>query len=170
MIWAQTYTGKELRLSDPWQNEYDIEDIARSLSQTIRFNGHCLRPYTTAQHSVLLARHCRPENRKAALLHDAAEMAFGDNIAPVKRLVPRLKELEDEMLCAILAWFKVSAILPSEVKELDLRMLATERDQIMAPPPKPWIELPPPLDISLRPIWTHEEAYNQFMKEWQRCG
>lgn len=77
MSW-KTWTG---RLVDPFNLTVDdifIEDIATSLSQINRYNGHTNFPYSVAQHSAILSYVVGEELAPAALMHDSAEAYLQD--------------------------------------------------------------------------------------------
>ena len=131
--WKQTYTGKRFEFSDPIDPEtICIEDIAHSLSMQCRFNGHCHTFYSVAEHSVVMS-YLMPTREAAigALLHDAAEAYTGDIITPLK--TDAMRALEDKIMEAILDCFglHISEAVVREVKKADLRMMATEKEQLL---------------------------------------
>jgi hypothetical protein len=68
----------------------------------VRFNGHLSKPYSVAEHSLLVADLARlmGENRRgqlAALLHDAHEVYTGDIARPIKMMVPKFAQYEEMM-------------------------------------------------------------------------
>ncbi len=92
-------TRQLIDVTEPKPEQIDMRDIALSLSQQVRFTGHCpLRP-SIAAHSLAceyiagvllaadpwraLADHTAP--RRAALMHDAAEYLVSDINGAVKR-------------------------------------------------------------------------------------
>lgn len=54
--WIQTYTGRSMVPLDLKPEQVSIVDIVHSLSMKCRFNGHCKRFYSVAEHAVLVAR------------------------------------------------------------------------------------------------------------------
>lgn len=83
----KTYLGKEFCFSDVDHEAIDIRDIAHSLSHLCRFTGHTNLFYSVAQHCLLVAEKIPggPEEKLAALLHDAAEAYVGDLSSPLKK-------------------------------------------------------------------------------------
>jgi uncharacterized protein len=140
--WMQTFTGIQFYPLTARPEEIDSADIAHALSLICRYGGHVDRFYSVAEHCVLMSYAVRPENALAALLHDAAEAYMGDVIRPLKRDMPRYKEAEHELLHVIGLRYDYEDLctksFPAEVTEADNRILLTERDALMKPPPHPW--------------------------------
>jgi len=64
-----------------------VKDIAHSLSQINRYNGHSYKPLSVARHSMYVS-HCLDLDPMAALYglcHDVAETVTGDISFPVKQ-------------------------------------------------------------------------------------
>jgi uncharacterized protein len=146
--WMQTYSRVRFDPLNPHPSQINIEDIAHALSMICRFGGHARRFYSVAEHSVLVSRHCAPEDALAGLLHDAAEAYVGDLIRPIKHL-PALapyRDAEDWLLEIILEREGLAHVLPESVKFADNAVLAAERDhpEIVGGHAAPWAELPPP--------------------------
>jgi hypothetical protein len=163
----QTATGRKFWPLDPCPNEVCIEDIAHALSMLCRFGGHCLRFYSVAEHSVLLARAAPVPYKLWALLHDAAEAYVTDVIRPVKPHLVGYREIEARIMRAICVRFGLHLDMPFIVKTLDNRILADERNQNMVMTSDPWINTGPPLDVTLS-FWTPEEARAEFISEFER--
>jgi uncharacterized protein len=94
MSWMITASGKriDLKLMDP--AAIDIQDIAHHLAQINRYAGAAKRPYSVAEHSLLVADILAAEGYgnapillKAALLHDAHEAYINDLTQPCKQLI-----------------------------------------------------------------------------------
>lgn len=136
MGWIQTYTGRRVDLLHPDSEQIDPVDIAHALANQCRFNGHCKMFYSVAEHSLLGAAMASPDLMLAryVLLHDAAEAYLGDIVSPLKGLLPTYQELEYDLWLAIAVRFDLPPRMPDAVKEIDQRMLATEREQVMSPP------------------------------------
>lgn len=160
--WMQTYTGKQFDLVDIQIDLIDIQDIAHSLSLICRYNGHCLKFYSVAQHSVLCSRMVRGRNNKLwCLLHDAAEAYIGDITRPVKQIYP-VKNLEDKILEKIAEKFALPFPMPSLIKHIDNTMLATEAPQLMAPS-EDWGLVMEPVKMKITP-WSPKIAKKTFLK------
>lgn len=131
MTWLLTLTGRRFELGSPEAYDYDLEEIATSLSRINRFAGHTLgAAYSVAQHSVHVLHETlailEPPTRAeapygpeaevarratfdggsallAALLHDASEAFLVDLPAPIKRLegMLRYRALEADTQAAI---------------------------------------------------------------------
>ena len=164
--WIQTLDGQQAWIEDPSGLQFDPRTIATALSRIARFNGHTTRFYSVAEHSVGVMRHVPKRLKLPALLHDAHEAftGFGDVCRPAKQLFTGLAEIESRWDVAIAKWFGFS---PSEfkdpkIKEADMRMLATEKRDLMSEEPSSWGDLPPPY---CRKIWgkcSFDSAENMF--------
>jgi hypothetical protein len=122
----RTYTGKvfDLKILDP--DTICIEDIAHGLSHTARFAGQLEKFYSVAQHSFFVANNVSPQNRLAALLHDASEAYLGDMPSPFKKMLPDYKEQEDRLMKVIANKFGFKYPLDPEIKNIDAFFLNEE--------------------------------------------
>lgn len=111
-IWLGTSSGIWVDLSAPQTSDIDIEDIAWSLSNIMRFNGHLSTQISVARHSLEVSRLVPAELQLAALLHDAHETYVGDVVRPVKRyLETRGVNLDDyEGFWQNLIWLKYKCV------------------------------------------------------------
>jgi uncharacterized protein len=117
-----------------------IEVIAHSLAQINRFTGHAARPYSVAEHSVLVAdilamqgHNCHVQ--RLGLMHDAHECMSGDAASPVKWVLNLAWLMFENPLAKLVrqhyhlqtAYTAYRAL----VKFADLTALATERRDLM---------------------------------------
>lgn len=167
--WMQTFTGRQFWPVDPRADEVCIEDIAHALSMMCRYSGHCLRFYSVAEHSVLLARAASPENALWALLHDAAEAYVVDVPRPLKPFLPGYREAEAKVMEAVCDRFGLGLAMPAEVKALDNGILGDEQRQNMSAPPAPWYHIGEPIGAVLH-FWTPEQAEAEFLAEFHRLS
>lgn len=77
-----TVSGKRVDLAAPDWRDIDIGDLARGLSLVNRFAGQSRRPFSSAQHSLVVAELAHPRARLPALLHDAHEALTGEWTTP----------------------------------------------------------------------------------------
>lgn len=125
--WTQTFSGKKIDFLNPDPEQIVIEDIAHALSLQNRFNGHTKAPYSVAQHSLMVMRHCPEGSELEGLMHDASEAYMSDLVSPLKALCPDYRVIEGRLAKVINDKFS----LTSNVKSIDLRALATERRDLM---------------------------------------
>jgi len=125
--WIETLTGRHVDILDPDPSEMNIEDIAHALSNTNRFGGHLRKPYSVAQHCVLMSYLCPPELAFECLMHDAHEAYIGDMPSPFKIAMPEFQRLEDNMEATVRRAFNMPGDKhPRAVKHWDQVMLMTE--------------------------------------------
>jgi 5'-deoxynucleotidase YfbR-like HD superfamily hydrolase len=121
----RTFTGKSFDILKP---ELDIEDIAHSLSHLCRYNGHCSRFYSVADHSMMV---CHIMGFKLeGLLHDASEAYLSDVPAPVKQLLPDWKKLEDHLDYEVRKTWNLPITETEECKRADRLALFIEAYQL----------------------------------------
>jgi hypothetical protein len=166
--WIQTNGGGRFYPLNPTAASIEIEDIAHALSNLCRFNGHCDRFYSVAEHSFLVSRMVPPEYRLEALLHDASEAYLCDVPRPLKHLpeFARYREIETEVQAEILARFDVfpSPESIAAIHEADNRMLATEaRDLMTHREIQAWSALPEPYELDLRKPLLPNDARLTFL-------
>lgn len=172
MSWIETYTGRKVYPLNPDPATIDIEDIVHALSNMCRFTGHCKRFYSVAEHSLWIEKFVQDDdNRRAALLHDAAEAYIADVARPIKYELG-IGEFESKLLSAIGERFDVTLLpLPDEVKHLDDVMLATEAYYLMPSKGLQWEALPKHKSI---PQITEERSIASvkkgFMSRCERLG
>jgi hypothetical protein len=127
--------GHEIDLRKPAKEaEHDIRDIAWSLSMICRFNGHMLRPYSVAEHSLLVCELVEQAGHDvhaqlAALMHDAAEYIMCDPHPEFKVQLLNYYSLEhewDESIQKSLG-YRIQKRHHAIIKHADMVALATEK-------------------------------------------
>lgn len=171
--WMQTATGKAFWPLDPRPEEIHIEDIAAGLSRLCRYGGqlrHDVEFYSVAEHSVFVAEAAPPGKKLEALLHDSPESFIQDLIRPIKPAMTGYEPIETRLATVIGRRYGVTLHpLSPEVKRLDNAILADERDQVMAKPPRDWKLTEPALGIKL-PCWSPFKARFEFLAAFRRYG
>lgn len=168
----QTFTGRQFWPMDPRASEVFIEDIAHSLAMQTRYAGHCLRFYSVAEHSVLLARYFRRQGASVdvqlwALLHDASEAYLVDVPRPVKPFLAGYKAAEARVMRAICDRFDLAHEMPAEVHAADGAIIGNERAN-MAPCVAEWYATGQGLDGVYLRNWRPEVAELEFLAEFKR--
>lgn len=162
--------GKYFNFLDPDAAEYDIEVIAQGLSNCCRFTGHC-EFYSVAQHSVLVSGIVPEEFALEGLLHDAHEAFTHDVSTPLKSILPDYRALEHRIERSVLKRFELYTTLHLEVKAADLRLLATEKRDLMPfgdGSNWPMIKGVQPLLGTIRP-WSPIVAKRRFLDRFNTC-
>lgn len=166
-----------------------VLEIAHSLAQINRFTGHCARPYSVAEHSLMVADialvrfGAPPKVRLAALFHDAHECITGDVASPIKAVLgDAWRAFEDDQQTKLLQGYGLLATYQQHhalIKQCDLIALATERACLMNYVPglhAPWPLLdtpgqevaPGPIDLTTRDHegWTWDMWGDRFIQEF----
>lgn len=159
-----TSTGQYFRFKQPELHPYDIEEIAHALSHVCRYTGHCNEFYSVAQHSVMVALVLPKDLQLQGLMHDASEAYLGDVSSPLKALLPEYKTLEERVERAISWHFKLPFPLDPAIKHADMRMLMTEKRDLMIRTPQCEQEWPnfQPFSFRVRPV-PSAEAKGMFL-------
>jgi hypothetical protein len=131
----QTFSGRSYWPLDPRPDEVFIVDIAHALSQMCRYNGHCQRFYSVAEHSIHVSFMVPVEHALAALLHDASEAYCVDVPRPLKPFLTTYKDIELKNWLAIAQRFGLAPELPESVHVADNDILSTEHDTLMPSTP-----------------------------------
>lgn len=168
-----TRSGRYFDLLAPRPDDISITDIAHALANLARFNGHTRHFYSVAQHSVMAAdliSQTNPELALEALLHDAAEAYIGDIARPLKRMLPGIGALEDQIMRAICDSFEVQWPLAPEVKIADNILLAWERRDLMIEHDAAWLDIASVKTDGLPKIecWSPDEACQKFLARFDR--
>lgn len=157
---------------DPRPEEVFIQDIAQSLSRTIRYNGLSDGIINVAQHSVNSAWLAEQEHQPstvqlAMLMHDAPEYVVGDMIRPLKSLFPGFTVIEDNIMSVINERFELPTISHKLQKHYDNLALHWEKRDLYqsASPSHPWPKLPPlPEGLPILTSWTADFSEMRFLE------
>ena len=159
----QLRSGKYFSLESMNVEDIELIDIATSLSNLCRFNGHCIDYYSVAQHCCICSDNAPEGYKWDALMHDCVESVVGDIARPIKYAIPGFKELEKSIEVPM---YQHNMVLNSGViKELDLKALATEKRDLMPDTGDTWvvIEKVEPWKEKIIP-WQAVIATDEFMK------
>ena len=123
--WQRMLSGRRLDLLDPSPLDIEVSDIAHGLARVARWNGQTRgdHAFSVAQHSLLvedifgrISPGTSPDERLAALLHDAPEYVIGDMISPFKAVVGGgYREVEARLQRAVHLRFGLAAELPARL-------------------------------------------------------
>ena len=160
----QTFTGRRFTPYSPRVEDIAIEDIAHHLAARNRFSGATRVPYSVAEHCIRGATQCSHHNRLWFLLHDADEAYLPDVPTPLKG--PREHYASDRLLRAVAERFGLPWPIPAEVHEVDRRMLATERRDLMAKVDW-WCDTAEPFDWRIEFIARPEEAERTYLEKFR---
>lgn len=172
MSWIGTYTGGKFVFENIKENKIDIKDIAHSLSMLCRYNGHCKNFYSVAEHSLLVSSLLSEELKIHGLLHDAAEAYISDIPRPYKRMIPNIKENEEEILKHIYNELNIQYLSELDIKIIkvvDTRLLQTERKLIMPDSDDVWgymDDIIPYNNIEIS-NFLPKQAEHSFIKEYK---
>lgn len=160
--------GRWFHPLNPSADEVFIEDIALSLSRTIRYNGLSDRIINVAQHScnaswIADVMGYSPETQLAMLMHDAAEYIVGDMIRPIKMECPGFQDMEDAVMAVIIERFNLPVITNELMKYFDNLALAWEKRDLFDQS-RPWPGLPDvPEWCPTMKSWSHAYAHGRFI-------
>lgn len=129
-----------------------IGEIAHALAQINRYTGHAARPYSVAEHSLLVCDIVRVRGgdchaQLAALLHDAHEAFCGDAATPIKWAIgsawAEFERVHERLVQRTFRIESAAAAYHAAIKHADLVALATERRDLL--PYNPAQHLPWPV-------------------------
>ena len=157
-----------------------IEDYAWGLASNARFRGQTRLPsgkrclFNVAQHCVVLAWQMEADGHSPAavyegLMHESDEVPWGDFPGPAKVLLGAdTKALIKRAGDAIDRHFGVTGQFKDLVKQYDIRMLATEKRDLMPHSGAhswSWTRGYEPFEFQLFP-WTAEAAAEEFVSAY----
>ena len=163
-----TYSNISFSIENSRGSDIQARDIAHALSLICRANGHFIRFYSVAQHSLncyreATARGLSDKVRLICLLHDASEAYISDIIRPVKACLPQYQVLEKNLQQRIFERFGLPVLSEQEIalsKEIDNAVLDYEFDALHVG--GSWDELPSvsaKFDFSFRDMKSVEQEF-----------
>lgn len=178
--WTISSTGRKIYYAHFDYNDIRLEDIAWQLAHTNRWCGALANYYSTAQHSVLLARHALKTDikwlprglddsdrrlfAKALLFHDSEEYITCDFPSPLKVFFPLYTEYADFVRKAIFNYYQIPYLYYDYCKRWDRRILFDEAEWGLAGGRKA-VEEPgdivASLGVDINP-WSAYKSYTQF--------
>lgn len=173
ITWMQTGSNQQLDFAAEEWIVLPIDLIARSLANTCRYNGQCLKYYSVAEHSVLVSQLVPEELALAALLHDASEVYVGDMPPMLKRYLASqgigFKDVEQKATRAVGRGYGLTLeqLEDPRIKLIDRRILADEILLLM-PPHDYWqsyMKQYEPTGVQLH-CWSPEEANAKFLERF----
>lgn len=151
-------SGQRIDLEHPQLDDFNIDDIAHNLALLPRFCGNTSRPISVAEHSMLVmeiveANNGDPAEMLQALLHDATEAYIGDIPAPVKQLIPEVRDYEKKVLWPVIAKrFDLEPELSTRVQKADWVAFFVEAKSLCFAN-----------DIE---DWSEHDKYGQIADDW----
>ena len=147
-----TATAREIDLENPiHEGQIDLRSISHHLAQIVRFTGAARRPYSVAEHSLLVLEiytrtgphQATVDGMLAALLHDAHEAYCGDLATPHKLVLGAAwRAYETTWADVVRRAFGVhhaSQTYAAQIHRADMIALATERRDLLHPDARtPW--------------------------------
>jgi 5'-deoxynucleotidase YfbR-like HD superfamily hydrolase len=163
--WICSYRGNKIHPLDLRDDEIDIEDIGVALSRLPRFLARTTLTYSVAEHCVRASLQVDPKDALVMLLHDCEEAYFGDIPRPVKHhpMYAEIRALAEATKRKILTHFGINPELPEWVHDVDNRMLATEKRDLLAQHGNAvWSTNVEPYPFVIRP-WSQGKACKYFL-------
>lgn len=175
MTWMITARGEQvdLRCIDP--ERLRIEDVAHHLALSNRWTGATCRPYSVAEHSLLVDEILQREHGVtspsvllAGLLHDAHEAYTGDLSTPMKAIIGDAWYTEERRIqVAVQRRFDLltpSAAFAELIHRADLQALACEWRDLVG-----MAHLMPP-SLPAAPGWVRlQERAGMGWRDWQQA-
>ena len=173
MTWMLTASGLDFDLQYGRHTSVTLRDVAHHLSIINRFCGATVRPYSVAEHSLLVVEICErlmpidSHGLMAALLHDAHEAYCNDLSTPAKHQVGAAWDLfEHRLERTVRCAFGTHAAAyehRAAIKQADLIALATERAQLLPPHGGVW-----PVLMHVEPVtWVDLRSPERCAMTWQ---
>lgn len=143
MSWVQTANNLAFDFQMVDKAEFPISEIAHALSNLCRYQGHCNRFYSVAEHSYYVSHMVPQEFAFQALMHDGHEAYVGDVPSPLKQLLPDYQKIEDEVEENLRLAYDLPLEFDASVKQADLAILGWEKFHLFGKEPQAWFPAPP---------------------------
>ena len=177
--YIRTYSGIKFWPLEPKTKDIQPIDIAHSLAQKVRWQGHCKDFYTVGQHSLRVARaasiyaNLRGEFSDTeedvifmyGLLHDANEAYLPDVPSPLKPLIKGWKRIEKKVDNIILKRFGLPPIIEEYrviVKTADRALLQMESDEFFPKATKHYSRWPLPERMDIPDVVLEQTHVSLF--------
>ena len=173
--WIDTYCGGRIHLANPTVSNIRLLDIAHSLSNLCRYNGHCKKFFNVAEHSVLVAQEVlRATGDRmlalCALMHDSPEAYLGDMTGPLKDMMIVFKILELRFEKVISERFGLEIPFDHKaIKKADYEVFFTEADHLFEHDYAVWSREGGRADVNIE-CWAPEKAKGRFLKMAAELG
>lgn len=140
MSWILTAGGHEVDMRSPRPGAITLADISHHLSLINRFCGATRRPYSVAEHSLLVCQilereyHLNCHGLFAGLMHDAHEAYTNDLATPAKAQIEGWANFEGRLERIVRSCFGIHTAAYTHrdaIRHADLLALATEREQLL---------------------------------------
>ncbi len=173
MSFIVTVEGNPLSMRSPNLAHITAYSTAWALSQLNRFVGHAVRPYSVAEHSLLVLEIAGrmfgldAHGRFAALMHDAHEAVTGDMHTPGKREIGSAWHAFESgwqhHYRTVFGLHVASRAFAAQIRQADLIALATEKRDLMPLATEPWLALE-----GIEPCtWVDLQAPERRSKDWE---
>lgn len=122
--WITCWSGAKFHLYGDDPEEIQLEDIGHHLSMVSRFTGGLSRPYSVAEHSILVMQLVAAgggdeEDMLQGLMHDAPEAYIADIASPFKPEFEGYTAHEERIWNRIANRFGINPVLSDRVMEAD---------------------------------------------------
>lgn len=177
MMLMRTFTGKLVDPVNLQLDDIEIADIAHSLSQICRYNGHGAFVLSVAQHSVAMSALVPAIMQQAGiisdpieyqmiaavcLMHDSCEAYLSDIPTPLKIAISYPEQIENHTLQIIFEKYGLVFEEYERIKIFDKRICENEKDALwpgMTRTPTSYLPLP---GYKVVP-WTSQYAEKCFL-------
>lgn len=139
--WINTASGRRFDIMSPRAEDVDIRDIAQALSNQCRFNGHCSRFYSVAEHCLHVSEVLEGTGAELwGLMHDAAEAYVGDVVYPLKMTkdMAQFLRIEERVHQAVAERYGLPWPMPEVVHVADRFVLCSEARVLLNAHPHDW--------------------------------